>query len=423
MLIHVVKTGDTLWQISNYYKVPIAKIIMVNGLQFPNNLLIGQAIIIPTEDTIHVVRSGETLWQIAQRYGVSLSTLIEANNIVNPNLIFPGTVLIIPRKRPYTYVNGYIYDFTQSSAQTVNDAGSFLTYLAPFAYRIKEDGTLETIDDSSIINAAYAANIVPMMSITNFTSTELGHNLAHVVLSSPEISQKLITNIIIIMKDKGYLGVNIDFENVLPADRENYNQFLENIVQRLHRENFFVSTALAPKTGESQQGLLYEAHDYAAHGRIVDFVILMTYEWGYRLGPPQAISPLDKIKEVLDYAVSVIPREKIFFGFQLYARDWLLPHVQGMEAETFSMQEAISRAVKYRAVINLDTVSQTPYFNYVDNQGISHVVWFEDARSAQAKFDTVKDYNLRGISYWDLGFPFPQNWTLLKDNFNIIKLI
>lgn len=423
MLIHVVKPGDTLWQISNYYKVSMKNIISINGLQYPNNLIIGQAILIPAANSFHVVNAGESLWTIALRYGISLSALIEANNMQNPSLIYPGTILVIPRERPSVYVNGYIYDFTQDSAKTVREAGDFLTYLAPFAYRIKEDGTLEAIDDSSIINAAYAESIVPMMAITNFTSTELGHNLAHVVLSSKDISNKLITNIINIMKDKGYLGVNIDFENVLPQDRENYNQFLEDVVQRLHRENFFVSTALAPKTGESQQGLLYEAHDYAAHGRIVDFVILMTYEWGYRLGPPQAVSPLDKIKQVLDYAVSVIPRDKIFFGFQLYARDWLLPHVQGMEAETFSMQEAISRAVKYGAVINFDPVSQTPYYNYIDYEGGSHIVWFEDARSAQAKFDTVKDYNLRGISYWALGFPFPQNWALLKDNFSIIKLI
>jgi spore germination protein len=52
-----------------------------------------------------------------------------------------------------------------------------------------------------------------------------------------------------------------------------------------------------------------------------------------------------------------------------------------------------------------------------------HEVWFEDARSAQAKFDTVKSYNLIGISYWALGYPFPQNWVLLEDNFTIKKLI
>lgn len=423
MFIYVVKSGDSLWQISNRYGVSTDEIIQANGLQYPGNLLIGQSLIIPTEDTTHTVRSGESLWQISKNYGITLQELIDANNIENPNLIYPGTVLVISKKRPSIYVNGYIYDFTENSTSTVREVGDYLTYLSPFAYRIREDGTLEPIDDSALINAAYESNIVPMMAITNFTSTELGHNLAHVVLSNNDIRETLITNIINIMKDKGYLGVNIDFENVLPSDRENYNQFLELAVQRLHEENFFVSTALAPKTGPEQQGLLYEAHDYEAHGRIVDFVILMTYEWGYRLGPPQAISPLNRIKEVLDYAVTVIPRNKILFGFQLYARDWIVPHVQGMEAETFSMQEAVSRAVRYGAVINFDLFSQTPFYRYTDNQGRHHEVWFEDARSAQAKFDMVKAYNLKGISYWALGFPFPQNWTLLKDNFNIVKLL
>lgn len=75
-----------------------------------------------------------------------------------------------------------------------------------------------------------------------------------------------------------------------------------------------MSAALAPKTSEEQKGLLYKVHDYPYNGRIVDFVILMTYEWGYRLGPPQAISPLNLMRRVLDYAVSVIPRNKILMG-------------------------------------------------------------------------------------------------------------
>ena len=149
----------------------------------------------------------------------------------------------------------------------------------------------------------------------------------------------------------------------------------------------------------------------------------MTYEWGYRFGPPQAISPLNQIKRVLDYAVTVIPRDKIFFGFQIYARDWLLPHAEGQEAETFSQQEALRRAIESGATIQYDTVAQSPYFRYTDAQGRYHEVWFEDARSAQAKFDLVKDYHLRGISYWVLGYPYSQNWLLLEDNFTIRKRV
>jgi spore germination protein len=119
----------------------------------------------------------------------------------------------------------------------------------------------------------------------------------------------------------------------------------------------------------------------------------------------------------------VIPENKIYFGFQIYARDWLLPHVQGQEAETFSCQEALNRAVQHDAVIQYDEIAQSPFFTYKDSQGRLHEVWFEDARSAQAKFETVKEYGLSGISYWALGYPFPQNWTLLAENFQVNKLI
>src|SRR5690606_33478461 len=101
------------------------------------------------------------------------------------------------------------------------------------------------------------------------------------VLSSPQIQDKLLDNILRVMEEKGYRGLNVDFENVRQSDREAYNRFLQKAVDRLHPRGFFVSTAVAPKTSSEQKGLLYEAHDYEAQGRIVDFIILMTYEWGY----------------------------------------------------------------------------------------------------------------------------------------------
>lgn len=471
MIIHTVRSGESLWTIANFYRVSTSDIIRVNELSNPNRLVIGQALVIPTEDTYHIVRPGESLWSIAQRYGittqvilernqladpnridpgdvlyitaprhvvrpgetlwliaqqygVSLQTLMKINDIEDPNLIFPGNVLMIPiRPRRVVDVNGFIYLLGEQAAPIVRDVGQHLTYVSPFAYRIREDGDLEQIQDLPAINAAYAENAVPMMAITNFTSTELGENLAHAVLSNNETVENLLDNIIRTMDQKGYMGLNIDFENVLPDDRENYNRFIQRAVDRLHPLGYFVSSSLAPKVSAEQTGLLYTAHDYPAHGRILDWVVLMTYEWGYRLGPPRAISPVNEIRRVLDYAVSVMPRVKIFLGFQIYARDWVLPHVRGQEAETFSNKEARERAIRYGVRIQFDEVAQSPFYRYWDAQGRQHEVWFEDARSAQAKFDLVKEYNLGGISYWALGYPFPENWALLEDNFTIRKLL
>jgi spore germination protein len=424
MFIHVVRAGETLWQIANRYAVTINSVASLNELQNPNQLIIGQTLVIPAPVTTHNVQPGESLWLIANRYGTTVQAIVNENQITNPNLIYPGQRLVIPKAKRTIEVNAYTYQPSAEAVRTVNEIGSLLTYVSPFAYLIAANGSLSPFNnDESIIRASLSNRVVPMMSVTNFTSTQTGSNVAHTILATPEIRNKVLDTIVQVMDTKGYRGINIDFENVLPADRELYNEFLQLTVNRLHPRGYFVSTALAPKTGPAQTGLLYEAHDYPAHGRIADFVVLMTYEWGYRFGPPRAISPINEMRKVVEYALSVMPANKIFLGFQIYARDWRIPHVQGQEAETFSPQEALRRAIKHGASIQYDQTAQSPFFRYVDEQGQRHEVWFEDARSAQAKFNLIKDYNLGGVSYWALGYPYPENWALLRDNFAIRKLV
>ena len=85
---------------------------------------------------------------------------------------------------------------------------------------------------------------------------------------------------------------------------------------------YTVMVALAPKTSAGQPGLLYEAHDYAALGAAADDVLLMTYEWGYALSEPMAVAPIDKVEQVVRFAVSQIPPDKIFLGMPNYGYDW-----------------------------------------------------------------------------------------------------
>ncbi|MGG0288394.1 LysM peptidoglycan-binding domain-containing protein [Peribacillus butanolivorans] len=470
MKIHVVNKGDSLWKISQQYGVSTNRIVRINDLENPEKLVIGLALLIPEPylqyrvqpgDTLekivtqfgttlqeimqtnritnpsniypgqrltipvifHTVRERDTLYDIARRYGTTVQSIMQINRITDPISIYPGQIVKIPQKpKPTIDVNGFTNVYGQRGAVQVREVAYDLTYVSPFGYRMRQDGSLEAIDDNPTIQAAQSTGVVPMMCITNFSATEAGTRLAHTILSDLSLVEKLLTNVINTMKNKGYRGLNIDFESVAPEDRDFYNRFLQRAVDRLRPEGYLVSSSLAPKTSANQKGLLVEAHDYPVHGRLLDFVVLMTYEWGYRKGPPQAISPINQIKRVLDYAVTVIPTNKIFIGFQIYARDWLVPHKEGQEAETFDMQEAIRRATQYNVEIKYDETAQSPYYRYKDSQGRTHEVWFEDARSAKAKFDLVKSYRARGLSYWVLGYPFPQNWELLGDTFIVRKL-
>jgi spore germination protein len=148
----------------------------------------------------------------------------------------------------------------------------------------------------------------------------------------------------------------------------------------------------------------------------------MTYEWGYSGGPPMPVSPIGPVRKVIEYALTEMPASKIMMGQNLYGYDWTLPYVPGGQyARAVSPQRAIEIAAENNAAISYDYTAQAPYFNYTDTAGKQHRVWFEDARSIQAKFNLVKELGLRGVSYWKLGLSFPQNWLLIENNFDVVK--
>lgn len=262
-----------------------------------------------------------------------------------------------------------------------------------------------------------------MMVITNLEDGAFSGELGQVVLENDALQNTLMDSIVAEANRVGrFSDVHFDFEFLPASMREPYNQFLRKAVARLHPEGLLVSTALAPKTSAAQAGQWYEAHDYRAHGEIVDFVVLMTYEWGYSGGPPLAVSPIGPVTDVVEYALTEMPADKIMLGQNLYGYDWTLPFVEGGDyARAVSPQQAITLARENQVAIQYDWEAQAPYFFYTDNEGSEHEVWFEDGRSIQAKFDLIQQYQLRGISYWKLGLSFPQNWLLLSDRFYINK--
>jgi spore germination protein len=96
MEIHVVQRGETLWRIAQNYGSDINQIILLNQLDSPDTLVVGQSLVIPNPNQEYVVRPGDTLWEIAQMYGVSVNELARANNITNSSLIFVGQLLEMP---------------------------------------------------------------------------------------------------------------------------------------------------------------------------------------------------------------------------------------------------------------------------------------------------------------------------------------
>lgn len=424
MIIHVVKAGDSLYSISRRYGVPTAKIASDNEINVSESLVIGQTIVIMEGTRQHTVKAGESLFSIARQYGTTAASIQTANQITNPAAITPGMVLTIPSgisKLGTIEVNGYT--FPTIKLDVLRKTLPYLTYLSIFSYEVKPDGSIGTLNDEPLISAARAAKVAPLMVISNIQEGGFNSDLARTILTNESIQDTLINNAINNMRTKGYTGLDVDFEYIYPENRENYNDFLRKLSSRLRPLGYSLTTAVAPKTSADQKGLLYEAHDYPVHGALTDHTILMTYEWGHTYGPPMPVAPITEVRKVLNYAVSAIPRQKIFMGIPNYGYDWVIPYVEGSKATTLSNTGAVDFARREGARIQYDQKAQAPFFNYFDDNGKEHIVWFDDARSIEAKMRLLNQYNLGGASYWTIGKYFPQNWLVLSSIYDVKKVI
>lgn len=416
MTIHTVASGETIYTIARQYGVPPARIIQDNMLTDPANLVVGQTLVILYYNQVHIVEPGDTLFTIASSYGTTAKALLRNNPQLRGNpTIYEGQPIVIDYEsviRGKLTTNGYAYPFIDRDVLRMTLP--YLTYLTIFTYGFTPTGELVVPDDEELIALAREYGVAPMMMLSTLNEEgRFSNDLSTALLGDPDLQSTLIQNVIDTLSAKNYYGLEIDFEYVKPEERDAYTGFIRRMTEAANAAGYPVGVALAPKTYADQPGLLYEAHDYPGIGSVANFVLLMTYEWGYTYSPPMAVAPIDKVEAVVDYALTEIPSEKLTMGVPNYGYDWPLPFIEGeSRARSISNVAAVDLARQYRVEIMFDPVAMTPFFNYRDTEGKSHEVWFEDARSIEAKLNLVTRDTLRGIAIWNVMRYFPQLWLV-----------
>lgn len=373
--------------------------------------------------TIVTIQPGDSLYKIGKTYGVSVEQLVRANGIDPNKYLVVGDSLIVPspeEKSGPLEVNGYAYPFIDR--EVLRKTLPYLTYLSIFSYGVTDEGALVPLrDDEPLIEMAKNAGVAPLLVLTTVDESG-GFNSERAVriLENGDSRQRLADELRAVIAQKGYYGVDVDMEYIPGRLREDYTALVEFLKKELAPHPVFI--ALAPKTSRDQPGLLYEAHDYAGMGQAADRTLIMTYEWGHTYGPPLAVAPLPNVARVMDFAVGEIPREKLLMGLPNYGYDWTLPYEQGQPARSIGNYEGVAIARKYGAEIQFDETAESPWFRYYDTRKRQHEVWFEDARSYQAKLALVRELGIKGVSIWNLMRFFQPLYTLLDGYFDIVKL-
>ena len=420
MFFHEVQAGDSLFTISSRYGISIDEIRHVNGL-VESNIVPGQALLIPLYT--YIVQPGDTFTGIARKSYLSLEQLTAANPAVNPAALQPGMRLTIPNISNYhaSALGYYVVRSPELDRALISDFAPYSTSISIFEYHFASNGDIaNNLNDLTAIQTTWNYRVRPLVTVTNLTPEGFSPELVHQVLNNPTARTNLVNNISYLVTNRGYGGVNIDFERVMAEDRDLFTGFLRELRDRLQPLGRTLTIALPAKTSEEIPWL--KGYDYGGIGSVVDYMFIMAYDWHHAGSEPGPTAPITEVRRTVEFAIKYVPRRKIIIGMPLYGYDWTIPYSPGRVAPAISNQNAVETAMRYQSPIQYSTEFESPFFRYTDQKGLTHEVWFEDVRSMGAKMLLIREYGLQGLGAWQLTLGFTQGPWLLTKFFTILKV-
>jgi len=428
MEIYVVQIGDDIYSIANKHVISVDRLIQENGLRYPYDLIIGQALVITYPKQSHIVQQGDTLQSIADLYKVPLMQIFRNNqSLSDRKYVYVGETLVISHNtKGHITTNGFAYPFIQE--ETLYKTLPNLTYLSIFNYSSAEKGEIITYDenDSELIKIVKDYGTIPLMMLTTLNQQgEPNEKIAFEILSNEEYQERTINDFINIMKKKGYQGVNIVFNYINKDNQLLYENFLKKIATKLQTENFLFFVTINYKAQVIDGKITLEQVDYAKLSPYVNGLIFLRLEWGTRFGPPVPVIDINNAILLFDYVAPVITPEKMVFSIPMIGYDWSLPYIPNKSsANSLSIKAVLDIAYNTNTIIQFDESSQTPFFYYTPlNIGVNskHIIWFIDARSMKSFLELISQKGLNGCGIWNVMIYNSQLWTIINSQFDIVK--
>jgi spore germination protein YaaH len=299
--------------------------------------------------------------------------------------------------------------------------------LVPTWYAVDKDGLVSGGANPLVLSTAKQMKlpVMPIVGNAGFNQEEL-----HKLLVNAEAHRQMIAQLIDAAKENGYSGFQFDFENVNWTDRDLLTAIVAETATAFHQQGLQLSIAVVPgapgHAGESSfSKWIYAnwrgAYDLAALGKSVDILCLMTYDQHTRWTAPGPVAGWQWTIDNLDYALKVVPAEKLSLGIPIYGYHWYAgPPIQPGEkpnpmADYEPGQDALDLAKAYNAPIQWDPVDHTAWFYFYRDQ-MREWVFFTDKRTFEERYDLVKQRHLEGFCSWDLGEEDPSIWSALPSH-------
>lgn len=284
--------------------------------------------------------------------------------------------------------------------------------IAPFWSTLHEDGSVTDRGGNnhpSVVNYAHNNKVTTLLMVNNAKQNDPNAGI-HAVLGNDSLRKIAIDNLEAYIKKYGLDGINIDFEMVPASDRDNLTAFMRELSARLKPQGLLVTIDVLPKHNEDND--VAAAYDYAQLAQYSDKVILMTYDYHAGWNNAGSVADINSVEADLKYALTLIPKNKVYLGVASYGYDWTSKGAKSLEYG--EIQKVIN---SYSPSVQWDETSKSPHFSYTSTDGVEHQVWYENSQGLQYKLNLVSNYDIAGIALWKLGDEDPLSWQVIKDKF------
>jgi spore germination protein YaaH len=305
-------------------------------------------------------------------------------------------------------VAGYLVPWDPRS--TPASGAGVLAEVSPVWLRPTDAGTVEFVSELARATAPEDLGVPVAPSISNFRAGRWDGDLVARLVGDPQQRTAHVAAIVDEVRSRGWRGVDLDYESLPAASRDAYSAFVAELADALHQVPARLSVTVHAKTREPGEWSGAQAQDWRAIGAAADEVRVMAYDHSFASSPPGPIAPLPWVDQVLTLAAASVPLERIALGVATYGYDWSGP----APAAAMQWAEVDALAADRQESAQWDDRSASPWLRYADDGGAEHTVWYEDARSLQAKLDLAQRHGVSRVVIWRLGGEDPAIWSTLR---------
>lgn len=282
-----------------------------------------------------------------------------------------------------------------------------------FAYRFS---TAETPKYLVNLGQSRGARVVPMVMGSG--------KAADSMLKDSEKRNTFVNSAVKLVEETRADGILVDLEALSDDTQQGLTSLMKEMYERLHPKGKLVMVSVMSKTSATAQPW-YDEYNYRDLAQYVDYVQIMSYDKHYSTSAPGPVAPVEWVREVMAYAVTEIPSEKILMGIPYYGRSWRTSG-SGWVSKTFGWAVATQTAALFGASIDRFSTSSDPIgvptFKYLDESGYDRTAYFDDRQSWGAKLNLLDEFALGGIGGWSMGWineiSAPELYPLLKERMN-----